>query len=96
MQVGSVTNAIAAAAGTNKTASTSGVSFTDVLNDALKNTAETEAEEQQGVLSLLSGEDVDVHTAMIESQKAELALNLTIQIRNKVVDAYKEIMQMQV
>ena len=96
MQVGSVTNAVSTAAGINKTSSTSGLSFTDVFNDALQKTAETEAEEQQGVLALLSGQDVDVHTAMIESQQAELALNLTIQIRNKVVDAYKEIMQMQV
>lgn len=96
MQIASVANAITATANANKTTSMSGVSFTDVLNEALQNTVKTEAEEQQGVLALLSGEDVDVHTAMIESQKAELALNLTIQIRNKVVDSYKEIMQMQV
>jgi flagellar hook-basal body complex protein FliE len=42
------------------------------------------------------GEIADVHQLMIASEKASLGLELTIQVRNKVIDAYQEIMRMQV
>ncbi len=71
-------------------------SFTDVLNEAINMTNETNAADQAGNMALLSGEEAGIHTTMIEAQKAELALQLTIQIRNKVIDAYNEIMRMQV
>lgn len=70
-------------------------SFNDILNQAINNAKETEAADQAGTLALLSGQDNGIHTTMIESQKAELALNLALQIRNKVIDAYNEVMRMQ-
>lgn len=69
--------------------------FADIFNDALNNAKETDAQDKLGTLELLAGEDAGLHTTMIESQKAELALNLAIQIRNKVIDAYNEVMRMQ-
>ncbi|HHY13607.1 MAG TPA: flagellar hook-basal body complex protein FliE [Thermoanaerobacterales bacterium] len=44
---------------------------------------------------LVLGESHNVHEVIIAAEKAELALQLTIQIRNKVLDAYNEIMRMQ-
>lgn len=96
MQIDRLTSVSPSTAAARQTAGNSGTSFSDVFNEALQNTLETEKAEEQNMLSLLAGEDMDVHTAMIETQKAELALELTLQIRNKVIDAYKEIMQMQV
>lgn len=44
---------------------------------------------------LLSGEGEDVHTAALAAQQAELAFELFLQVRNKVVQAYQEVMRMQ-
>lgn len=49
----------------------------------------------QDTKNLLTGNSTDLHTAMINIEKADIALQLTMQIRNKVIDAYKEIMRMQ-
>lgn len=96
MQIQAVSNiANSAQAGATKAAAASDQSFSDIFNQALNNAVDTEAQDQLGTLSLLAGEDNGLHTSMIESQKAELALNLAIQIRNKVIDAYNEVMRMQ-
>jgi flagellar hook-basal body complex protein FliE len=47
------------------------------------------------VQRFLSGENEELHTTILETQKAELAFELGLQVRNKVVDAYQEIMRMQ-
>jgi len=44
---------------------------------------------------LVTGEVQDIHEVMIASQKASLSLQLTVQVRNKVVEAYQEVMRMQ-
>lgn len=45
---------------------------------------------------LLAKGEIDIHNAVIMAEKANLALQLTIAIRNKIVEAYQEIMRMQV
>jgi flagellar hook-basal body complex protein FliE len=47
------------------------------------------------VSGLLSGNGVDVHTAMIATQKSDLAYQLTLAVRNKAVDAYTQLNTMQ-
>src|SRR5438309_510859 len=44
----------------------------------------------------LSGQSDDLHTVAIATQKAELAFEMFLQVRNKVVQAYQEVMRMQV
>lgn len=46
--------------------------------------------------NIIQGSDEDFHKYLINAQKTEISLQLTMQVRNKVVDAYKEIMRMQV
>jgi len=79
---------------TKKTQSDS--SFTDILSDAINSAQESEGSVQDENTALLTGETDDLHTPVIEAQKAELALDLAIQIRNKVISAYNEVMNMQV
>ncbi|MFD0943322.1 flagellar hook-basal body complex protein FliE [Savagea faecisuis] len=43
---------------------------------------------------LITGQNVDLHNVMIEAQKANIALSATLEIRNKVVEAYQEISRM--
>lgn len=73
-----------------------GENFSNILSDAMSNAQEADSLAAQSNVELLTGENDSIHTAMIQSEKAELALNLAIQVRNKVVEAYKEIMSMQV
>ena len=45
---------------------------------------------------LLSGESEDLHKVALDTQKAELSFEMFVQVRNKVVSAYQEIMRMQI
>ena len=60
----------------------------DQVND-LQNTAETK------MGALLDGSGMDVHSAMIAVEKADLSFQLMMQVRNKIVAAYQEISRMQ-
>lgn len=71
--------------------------FGDALKEALNkvNTAQLQAE--QMTHKFVGGSnDVELHQVILATEKATLALQLTMQIRNKVIDAYQEIMRMQV
>lgn len=70
--------------------------FADFLNNALSQVNNLQNEAQVANQKFATGEIQDIHTVMIASQKAELALQYTLAIRNKIMDAYSEIMRMQV
>ena len=70
----------------------SSVSFANVLEKMVENVKETEAIVEQDVFLLAAGQSDDLHTVMIDASKAELALSLLVQVRNKALDAYNEIM----
>jgi len=53
------------------------------------------ADANQSVENFLSGEGGELHTTVLATQRAELALEMFMQTRNKVVQAYQEIMRMQ-
>ena len=73
-----------------------GSEFGDIFSNALKEAAAEERASNEAAKELLSGNITDIHSVTLQAAKAELALNLAIQIRNKVVDAYNEVMRMQV
>ncbi|SKA86326.1 flagellar hook-basal body complex protein FliE [Caloramator quimbayensis] len=62
--------------------------YLDKVNDVQIN-ADTEA------LNMLKG-DADIHEVMIATEEARLSLELTVQLRNKMIDAYQEIMRIQI
>lgn len=70
--------------------------FKEVLNQAIDRFEKTGDENAMSTLELMTGTADDLSNTMIASQKAEIAVNLTVAIRNKAVEAYKEIMNMQV
>ncbi|CAM3141459.1 flagellar hook-basal body complex protein FliE [Paenibacillus lupini] len=70
-------------------------SFGQYLEQALNSVDAQEKEVHKLNNQYMIGE-VDVSQVLIASEKAELSLQLTSQIRNKVIDAYQEIMRMQV
>jgi len=78
-----------------KQSSTSSASFSDVFHQALKEVEKDlkDAEELSKLASI--GEVKDLHQVMIAMEKANVSVQLAVQVRNKVVEAYQEIMRMQ-
>lgn len=72
-----------------------GASFKEVFQTAVQGVENTRAEANQAVASFLNGDDVELHTAALSAQKAELSFEMFLQVRNKVVQAYQEIMRSQ-
>lgn len=71
-------------------------SFGEFVADALKKTNELELESERLNAAMAAGRIEDVSQVVVASQKAELALQLTLQLRNRATAAYQEIMRMQV
>jgi flagellar hook-basal body complex protein FliE len=69
--------------------------FGGVFKGILAQTGDLDKKAQQAVSGLLSGSGVDVHEAMIATQKADVAFELALQVRNKAVGAYQQMMSMQ-
>ena len=70
--------------------------FSDIFKEAIEAVNKTDAEDKASNMGLLSGNFDNLHTLMINAEKADIALGLTIQIRNKVIEAYNEVMRMQI
>ncbi len=70
-------------------------SFADALKGLVENTDKSAEQANEAVGGMLN-KSVDVHDAMIALQRAEMSLQLTVQIRNKLVQAYQDIMRMPV
>ncbi|KAB2335416.1 flagellar hook-basal body complex protein FliE [Cytobacillus gottheilii] len=70
--------------------------FASVLKDSINKVNETQIESDKLTEKLARGENVDLHQVMIASQKASVTMTATLEIRNKVIEAYQEMMRMQV
>ena len=71
-------------------------SFGDLLSDAMGRVNQLQSEADGELRKLLAGEPVELHRVLLASEKAGLASQLMMSIRNKAVDAYQEVMRMQV
>ncbi len=81
---------------TAQSGGTTGVGFADFLSEAMANTVATDSESKTSDIGMLLGEVQDLHTVGLTSAKADIMLNLTVQIRDRVVEAYQEVMRMQI
>ncbi len=78
--------------GARKAASTP---FASLLTDAVGQVNSLESQARATVDGLMTGSGVDVHQAMIATQKADMAFELALAVRNKAVQAYQQVMGMQ-
>jgi len=76
--------------------STQRSSFADTLRNAVDEVNELGAHRDRMVEGMISGEVTEVHDVMMASEEASLAFELMLEVRNKLLDAYKEVMRMQV
>jgi flagellar hook-basal body complex protein FliE len=71
-------------------------SFGQFLSEAIKDVNDLQKSAQQASTDLAAGKIQDVAQVAIAGEKAGIALQLTLQVRNKVLDAYQEVMRMSV
>jgi len=93
----SVANAVSPIANVGATAGTAKVSFADALKNSLGEVNQIQQNAQSMADQFAAGSDnVSISDVMIASQKANISLQTTVQVRNKMVAAYTDIMNMQI
>ncbi len=70
--------------------------FAQALNKSLNEVSNLETQANQAKETFMAGGDIDIHSVMIASQKANLSLQLAMQVRNKAIQAYNEIYRMNI
>jgi flagellar hook-basal body complex protein FliE len=70
--------------------------FQSVLNQSVQSVENTRMNAQASIDRFLSGEGEELHHVAVAAQGAELSFDLFMQVRNKVISAYQEVMRMQV
>lgn len=69
-------------------------SFEQLLKSSLEEVNGLQKQADEAIQELATGETQDLHRTMVLMEKAELSLRLMVQVRNKLLDAYQEIMRM--
>ena len=72
------------------------LNFTDTLTKAIGNVNQLQKESDKKMQDLAAGRTDNIQEVMVATEKADIALRLMMQVRNKIIDAYQEIMKMQV
>lgn len=73
--------------------SSNGVSFKDTLKGLMNDVNEMQLKADESIQKMVSGEINDVHQVMTSVEEANTAFNMMMEIRNKVLDAYQEVMR---
>jgi len=71
------------------------VDFASILKDALDKVNQVQKSAEQASADFALGKISNIHEVIIEAEKATIALRLTNEVRNRIVQAYQEIMRMQ-
>lgn len=66
------------------------------LGEAIEKLDENQKAADQGITQLMAGEAVDLHQVMLQMEESMINLNLALQVRNKVIEAYQEVQRLQV
>jgi flagellar hook-basal body complex protein FliE len=75
-------------------AEAAGATFGQALRDALATVDHLQKDSEAAQASYARGEEIDLHDVLIRIEEAEVAFKTMMEVRNKLVDAYREIMRM--
>jgi len=99
--VNAVSGSVASASGASsllesaRDEAATGQPFADLISDSVGQVDELDKQASTAVTGLMTGTGVDVHQAMIATEKADMAFELALAVRNKAVQAYQSVMGMQ-
>lgn len=98
MQVGDIQAALSKLSpemSVNKSAQDVTTSFASTLDGFINNVNDLQNSANDAIDKMAAGQTADVHEVMVAMEKAKVSFDMLLQIRNKMLDAYKQIMQMQ-
>jgi len=72
-----------------------GVNFADMLKQAMQEVSTVEHTAEQEARNLMTGQETDMHTAILAVQKADVSFQMMMAVRSKLISAYQEVMRMQ-
>jgi len=75
---------------------TGSASFSNVLGGFIQEVSDKQAAASDAVTGLLSGKNVSLHQTMISMEEASVSFQLMVEVRNRLLDSYQELMRMQV
>ncbi|CEN91362.1 flagellar hook-basal body protein FliE [[Clostridium] sordellii] len=70
-------------------------SFSDVIKSAIDKVNDMQVDSNNKVKSLIKGGDVSMHDVMVSAQEAQMSMQLMIEVRNKVYEAYQDLNRVQ-
>jgi len=70
--------------------------FAEMLSDAIGETNAAQLKADKAVADLATGRADNIHEVMLSMEEADISMRMLVQMRNKVVEAYQEIIRMQV
>jgi flagellar hook-basal body complex protein FliE len=73
-----------------------GETFSDMLRHSVDQVNTDQVQANEAIHELVAGRSKNIHETMLAVERADTSLKLMMQVRNKVLDAYREIMKMQV
>lgn len=82
--------------GAPATGTSGGTAFQSAFTDAVQKVESFGQNATASINNFLSGEGEELHDVAIKTQEAEMSFDLFLQVRNKIVSAYQEVMRMQV
>ncbi len=71
-------------------------SFADTLKEAITDVNVLQKDSDKKMQDLATGKSTDIPQVMMATEKADIAMRMMVQVRNKIIDAYQEVMKMQV
>jgi flagellar hook-basal body complex protein FliE len=86
----------AAAAPQSQSSTQPAFSFQNVLGNFVNEVSDKQAAAGDAVNGLLSGKNVSLHQAVISMEEASVSFQMMVEVRNKLLDSYQELMRMQV
>ena len=97
MQISSITDSISSlSSNSNKVAQNSDKSFQNMLKDAITEVNDEQVQGYNAMEGIATGKVTNLQQAVQKIEEAELSMKLALEVKNKAINAYKEIMRMQV
>jgi len=72
------------------------IGFGEILNTAIKALSDNQLSADEAMAKLAAGENIELHSVMLAAEKAALTMQFALQLKNKITEAYQEIMRMQI
>lgn len=73
-----------------------GLSFGDILKDSITQVNQNQSESDHAIKELIAGRSKNIHETLLTVERADVSLKMAMQVRNKILEAYREVMRMQV